>query len=228
MINRILGLLWQRFTRYFLAGVLAILPVVVTIAVVLWVAQLVQSYVGPDTFIGHRLSGLGLGIGTKEPGLLSYLVGWVLVLAVIFLLGLAIELGAKRLIQQITDMLLNRVPLVGNVYRTSKQIVGMLDQNEAADLKGMSPVFCTFGEQNPTAVLALLVSPEKFSIDGQDYHAVIIPTAPVPFGGGLLFIPTSHVKSAEMSVDGLMSIYVSMGATTGEYLPPPTRPAGSP
>ena len=67
-------------------------------------------------------------------------------------------------------------------------------------------------------VLALMPSPERFCIDGHDYHVVIVPTAPVPFGGGLLFMPVESVKPAEMSVDGLMSIYVSMGVTTPQFM----------
>jgi uncharacterized membrane protein len=62
-------------------------------------------------------------------------------------------------------------------------------------------------------------SSERFRINGRDYHVVIIPTAPVPFGGGLLFMPIEMVRPSSMSVDGLMSIYVSMGLTTGQFLP---------
>ena len=47
---------------------------------------------------------------------------------------------------------------------------------------------------------------------------VVIPTAPVPFGGGMLFVPTTSIKPADMSVDGLMSTYVSMGVTADKFV----------
>jgi uncharacterized membrane protein len=44
------------------------------------------------------------------------------------------------------------------------------------------------------------------------------PNGPVPFGGALVFMPSESVQPADMSVDGLMSIYVSMGITTPQFL----------
>jgi uncharacterized membrane protein len=40
----------------------------------------------------------------------------------------------------------------------------------------------------------------------------------VPVGGGLLYLPTSWVRPAEMGMEGLTSLYVSMGVTTPEVL----------
>ena len=42
---------------------------------------------------------------------------------------------------------------------------------------------------------------------------MIVPTAPVPVGGGLFFIPVEMVQPTDVSVEGLMSIYVSMGVS---------------
>ncbi|MEX0820105.1 MAG: hypothetical protein WD070_10955, partial [Pirellulaceae bacterium] len=99
-------------------------------------------------------------------------------------------------------------------------LVGMLDKKDEADLKRMSVVFCTFGASGGCGLLGLLVSPERYPINGREYQIVIVPTAPVPVGGGLLFVPAECVTPADMSVDGLMSIYVSMGITAPEFLAP--------
>jgi uncharacterized membrane protein len=209
---------WQRIIRYFLAGVFAILPLVITIAIVGWVAQFIDSFVGPDTVVGQQLKSLGLRYASTSSQILAYAIGWIIVLGVVFCLGVAIELGAKQLFQRFIDGVLSRVPLLGNVYATSKQVVQMLDKKDDEALKGMSAVFCFFGERHGAGFLALLVSPDKYKIRGLEYQAVIIPTAPVPFGGGLIFVPADSVHSADMSVDGLMSIYVSMGVTANDYL----------
>ena len=206
----------QQIGSCFLAGLLAILPVVLTLAIVAWVAGFIQGYVGPDTRFGQALSSLGLQLGSG--GVFAYAVGWVVVLVTVFLLGLLVQLGARRLFQWLLDGLLLRIPLVGSIYGTSKQIVDMFDRKTGSDLKGMAVVFCSFGGGGP-GVLALMPSPERFRIDGRDYHVVIIPTAPVPFGGGLLFMPVEMVRPSSISVDGLMSIYVSMGVSSGQFLP---------
>ncbi|MFW6171821.1 MAG: DUF502 domain-containing protein [Planctomycetota bacterium] len=201
----------------FLAGVFAILPLVVTVAVVIWIVGFLQRYLGPRTTIGTWVQYLGLRFPTDNQ-VLTYVLGWLIVLSVVFLLGVAVKVGARRLMQSLTDRILERIPVIGSIYNTSKQMVGMLDRQDQADLKGMSVVYCMFGGDHGAGVLALLVSPQTYHIAGKDYNIVIIPTAPVPFGGALLFAPTETVIDAKMSVDGLMSTYVSMGLTAPRYM----------
>lgn len=200
----------------FLGGLLVVLPAVLTIGIVVWVAGFIHGLIGPGTTIGNGLRSLGLNFVTNSAA--AYVIGWALVLAAVFGLGLLVNMGAKRFLQRMFDAIAKRVPLVGGLYGTSKQLVAMFDQKSETDIKAMSVVWCFFGKETGAGVLALMPSPEKFSVDGRDYHVVIIPTAPVPFGGALIFMPVESVKPAEMSVDGLMSIYVSMGITTPQFV----------
>lgn len=209
---------FHRLVRCFLAGVLAILPVVITVAVILWIGGFVRQFVGPDTLIGRGLQGLGLAFVSNDT--VAYLIGIVAVLAAIFAVGVAVESGARNLIQRLQDALLQRIPLVRNLYGTSKQVVGMLDRQDDSTLKGMQVVFYRFGQEASAGVLALLVSPERFRINGADYQIIIIPTAPVPIGGGLLLVPAEMVQTTDLSAEALMSIYVSMGVTAKQFLKP--------
>ena len=208
----------KALSRRVVACFLAILPLVITVAVVIWVAGFVGGFIGPGTFLGTRLEKLGTEYVSNMT--LAYVIGWAFVLGVVFVVGILVEMGAKRLLAQLVEAVVQWIPIVGGIYGTSKQIVGMLDRKDEADLKGMSVVFCMFGQQAGCGLLALLVSPQKFPINGRDYMIVIVPTAPVPVGGGLLFVPADSVISADISVDGLMSIYVSMGVTAPEFIKP--------
>lgn len=216
-MNRIAGAA-RSVLRCFLAGVLAVLPLVITVLVVIWVAGIVGSLLGPNAVLGKMLQRLG-GLHFASDTTLAYLAGWIVVLGVIFVLGVLVEAGAKRLVSGSMDALAERVPLLGGLYGTARQLVGMMDRKESADLKRMSVVFCVFGQETGAAFLALLPTPERFSIGQVDYHAVIIPTAPVPFGGSLIFVPADSVRPADLSVDAFMSIYVSMGVTGPQFLP---------
>ena len=203
--------------RCFVAGVFAVLPLMITVAAVVWVAGFLAGLLGPNTLLGKALEHLGLQFASNTT--LAYVFGWILVLAVIFILGVLVEIGAKRLIQGGIDGLANRVPFLGGLYGTARQLVGMMDKKEGADLKGMSVVFCIFGKETGAAFLALLPTPERFQVDNVDYHAVIIPSAPVPVGGSLIFVPAKSVRPANLSVDAFLSIYVSMGVTGPQFLP---------
>jgi uncharacterized membrane protein len=48
----------------------------------------------------------------------------------------------------------------------------------------------------------------------------LIPTAPVPIGGALIYVPTEWVRPADIGVEKLSAVYVSMGITA-----PPSPPA---
>jgi len=202
--------------RCFLAGVFAVLPLVITVMVVVWVAGIANGLLGPDALLGKALKRLGLHFASNT--VMAYVIGWVFVLGVIFLLGVLVEMGAKRFLQGAVDTVANRVPFLGGVYGTARQLVGMMNKEESADLKGMSVVFCKLGAENGAALLALLPTPEVFRIGDTDYHAVLVPTAPVPVGGGLIFVPAKSVRPADLSVDAFMSIYVSMGVTGPQFL----------
>ena len=207
---------WQSVMGYFLAGVVAVLPLVITAGVVIWLVGFLEGLIGPTTFLGEQLRTFGLHFSSNTT--FAYVIGWLIVLGIVFLLGFLVEMGAKDLFGKIVDAVVSRIPLMGSVYGTSKQLVDMLDKKQQSDLQGMGVVFCIFGKDNGAGVLALMPTPKKFHLAGRDYQVVIIPTAPVPFGGGLFFVPVECVKPAEMSVDGLMSIYVSMGVTAPQYL----------
>jgi uncharacterized membrane protein len=142
------------------------------------------------------------------------------VLLAIFGLGLLMQLGAKRLFHRLLELSLRRVPLISGVYATSKQMTDLFARDGAeTDIRGMSPVLCHFGDDASPAVLALLASPDRYTFGDQEFQMIIIPTAPVPFGGALLMMPVRSIKPIPLSVDGLMSIYVSMGITAPNFLP---------
>ncbi len=207
----------RALTRCFLAGLFTVLPLIVTGAVVIWVAGFLDRLLGPQTAAGRLLGRLGLTVA--DDSTTSYVMGWVFVLAVVFGVGVLVEMGARKFIHNSLDSLLARVPLLGGVYGTVRQLVGMMDAKGGSELQGMSVVYCTFGQETGAVFLALLPTPQVFHLGEIDYHAVLVPTAPVPMGGSLLFVPVGSVRPANLSVDAFMSIYVSMGVTGPQFLP---------
>ncbi len=216
-----------------MAGLLAIMPLILTVAIVSWVVKFLRDIVGPDTYIGKLLASIGVGLfkeadkagaGTGgiaealQESFLAYLIGIILVVILLFTLGVFVEFGARRFFQSMTDRFVRRVPVIGGLYGSLKQLVDLFDRKDESELKAMSVVFCHFAAGGGPGVLALMPSPEKMTINGEEYHVVIIPTAPVPFGGGLVFIPAPQVKPIDMSVDNFISIYVSMGVSTPQFI----------
>jgi uncharacterized membrane protein len=211
----VMNKLFRAPIRTFMAGLLAVLPVALTVAVIIWVASLIDQFVGPQSAIGKVLTSIGLKV--VETRIAAYVIGIVFVLSAVYVLGLVVEAGLQRRVQALVENSLRRIPLVGSVYDLAHRFVGMLERKEKTDLQTMSPVWCFFGGEGGTAVLALLPTPEQILLGGQPCHVVMVPTAPVPFGGALFFVPSEWVKPASFGVEGLTSIYVSMGISAPQY-----------
>lgn len=199
-----------------LAGAIALLPLFVTITIIGWLVGLLNQFIGPDSVIGQLFGALGQPFVSNP--MLAYFIGTVLLLIGIYPLGVAVQSRLKRPLAQLINLTLRRIPLIGSLYNLADRFVRVLDQNQDRDIGTMSPVWCFFGGDG-VAVLALMPNPDPVNLDGRDYYAVLVPTAPVPIGGGLLYVPAEWVKPANIGVDKLTSIYVSMGMSP----PPPLR-----
>jgi uncharacterized membrane protein len=215
--------------RTFVTGALAALPLAATVFVFWWAVSLLWRWLGPGSAMGSVLGGIGLGVTGSE--LVGYLIGLGIVALAILLLGVLIERAIGRSMALLVDRLLRRIPLVRTVWDLAQRMVGLLQQNPAGGAEGgarsLTPVWCHFGGPGGASVLGLLSSSEPVDVAGRACLAVLVPTAPVPIGGGLLFVPQEWVSPAEVGAEALTSIYVSMGVTAAQHLPVPARPLPS-
>jgi uncharacterized membrane protein len=116
----------RSLVKCFLAGVVTVLPLVITVAVVAWVAQTVSGFLGPRTVLGSLLEKMGLPFSATP--WIAYAIGWAFVLALIFGLGVLVEFGARRFVQGSLDHIGRRLPMLGGVYGTVRQLMGMMDK----------------------------------------------------------------------------------------------------
>jgi uncharacterized membrane protein len=215
----------SRLARTFIAGLLAILPIVLTIVLVVWVANIIIAFVGPNSLVGHLLIAIGFGLSAAP--LVAYLFGVLIVAFCIYLLGLIFESRVQHSVHNIIGNVMQRIPLIGYVYDMAKRLIAIVERrDDGGGFKGMRPVWCFFGGEGGVAVLAVLPSTETVMLGGEPYHVVLVPSAPVPVGGALIYVPAKWVKPADIGVEGLMSIYVAMGVASRQpgIAPTPIKP----
>jgi uncharacterized membrane protein len=83
----------------------------------------------------------------------------------------------------------------------------------------MAPVSVRFGDD--TEILALLAAPQIFDMGDGPRHLVLLPTAPVPVGGALVFVAADRVRRVSgIGVDDLAKFYISMGTVAPAGLAP--------
>lgn len=207
--------LFRSFVQTMTAGFLAVLPILLTAVVVVWLAGFIRSYLGPGSVFGQFLSRLGVTIMRDET--IAYGAGVVALLLIFYLVGLVVLSTLRGRFKAFLDNTVGRVPLIGSMYTLSNRFIGMLERREEVDLKAMSPVWCYFGGGDGAAVLALMPTSEIVHLKEKAYCGVLVPTAPIPFGGGLIFVPTDWVEPADFGVEALTQIYVSMGLAAPQY-----------
>jgi uncharacterized membrane protein len=201
----------SRTGRIFISGLLAALPLVLTIFVVGWLLSLLNQYIGPSSAFGRFLASFGVSTGTSQ--FAHYLIGLAIIGGAIYVLGLLVESRLGPWLTAQIGGLIRRIPVISSIYDLAARFVSIVDAREGDNLKNMSPAWCHFGGKPGAAVLALIPSTKPIRLGDEDYLGVLIPSAPVPFGGALIYVPTAWVEMAEGGVDELMSVYVSMGIT---------------
>jgi uncharacterized membrane protein len=205
--------------RIFFSGFLALLPLVVTVVVVLWLVSLLNAYLGPGSLFGRLLVSLGMSVGISTAA--PYVIGLLALLVAIYILGLFVSSRLGDWFAAIIEGAIDRIPFVSQVYGLSKRFTSIMDTKDGNAFKSMSPVWCFFGGEPGAAVLALMPSPNPVRIGSEDYVGVLIPSEPVPVGGALVFVTRVWIRPAEGGIEELMSVYVSMGVT-----PPRSAPGG--
>jgi uncharacterized membrane protein len=219
---RLLARPFSALLRVFMTGALAALPVVATVLIVVWAVRVLHRWLGPGSTVGQWMTALGITVGDSE--ILGYAIGVAIVAGVIFTFGLLVEAGLQRGLASVFNALVQRIPVVRTVYELLRKATSLFANNgdDKDGLRNMSPVWCHFGgpqAEGNSVALALLASNEPVLIDGRACLAIMIPTSPVPVGGGLIYVPTHWVQPANVSIEAVTSIYVSMGLTSAEHLP---------
>lgn len=204
--------LLQRILAPFATGLLFLAPVLLTIILLNWLSGYLIAALGPGTPLGRALGAAGMFF-TPSP-FAAFWAGLGLAALVVWLIGLAVQTRFRPQLEGGLDGLISRIPGLGALYRPLAQFVRLMGNAPGGEMTGMSVVSVSFGPN--VEILSLLTSPRVHDFGQGPRYLILIPTAPVPVGGGLLFVDVADVKSVPtMGVDDLAKLYVTMGTLTG-------------
>ncbi len=196
----------------FATGLLFLAPVLLTLILLNWLSGYLIAALGPNTPLGQLLGKAGMFF-TPSP-FAAFWAGIGMAAVLVWLIGLAVQTRFRPQLEGGLDGLLSRIPGLGALYRPLAQFVRMMGPSSAGEMSGMSVVSVSFGEH--VEALALLTSPRLHDFGQGPRYLILIPTAPVPVGGGMLFVEASRVKPVpSMGVDDLAKLYVTMGTLSG-------------
>jgi len=203
--------------RTLLTGMLAALPLLGTLWLLSFAFAFLTDWLGPESSAGRVLGHLGVIVSGQEWS--GYLIGLAMAAALLFSLGVLVERGLNTWLVSLIDSVVGRIPVVRTIYETIEKFVQIFARRDKSELQSMRPVWCHFGGPGGVSALGLLSSPQPIMVEGRACYAVIIPTAPVPIGGGLLFMPVEWITPSDVGMEAVTSIYVSLGVTAPQFLP---------
>jgi uncharacterized membrane protein len=191
-----------RIRQYFLAGLFVVIPVGVSLLGMVWFVVHMDRLMGPpvETFVGRHVPGIGLLA-------LILLILWAGWLASHFPGKILIELGEKAM---------NRVPGLGWMYRTIKQIVEAFSPGGAQAFKHVVLI----EHPRPGSWCFGFVTKEvKLERGGivEPMVVVYIPTNHF-YLGDYLMVRKSEVQATSLSVQEGIQIALSAGAAVPERL----------
>lgn len=202
------------FKRYFITGLLVVVPIWGTVLVLKTLFVTLDGVLGDTTekYVTQRY----------VPG-----VGILVLLILIMLAGLLATNIMGRRVVMVWEDLLKRVPLVRGIYTTIKSMMDVLSFQDAGSGKEKYSrvVMIEFPRKGQYA-LALVtgVTPgEVQEISTDRVINVYVPTSPNPTSGYLLFVPESELIPVNMSVDEAMKMMFSGGM----YTPPAPEAVGT-
>ena len=188
--------------KWLLAGLLVIVPVAITVAVLRWIIETLDQtlLILPESWRPDRL------IGVHIPGF-----GVLLTLAILLSVGAVVSNFMGKKLVSWGDMLVSRIPVVRSIYSSVKQVSDTL--------------FSESGNAFRTAVLVQWPRADVWTIGfvtgapgGDvtnylvgDYVSVYVPTTPNPTGGYFVMLRKSDCVELKMSVDDALKYVISMG-----------------
>jgi uncharacterized membrane protein len=175
-------------TRCFIAGIVALLPIGGMLLSIFWIESMISA-----TWLANK--------PWYFPGM-----GLVLAALIIYLIGLTVSSLIGRWIWSLVDRLLHRLPLLGTVYATLKQIVGYGDGPDAL----FKQVVLVHNRAQNSAELGLVTNRCKLA-DGCEKVTVFLPFAATPTAGRLLLLDAADVTVLDMAVSEALKALVSVG-----------------
>lgn len=192
--------------KYFLTGLVTLLPLAVTIWVVhFFVDFLTKPFIGIVTLLTFRLP-----IASPE---LIRAISQIFILISLFLLIWFMGFVARRFffnqLLRFGDKIINKIPLVNKVYKTSKEIVNSLFG--AKEKSFQKVVMIPFPYQGSYCLgLIARKAPQTCSdAENNEMISVFIPTTPNPTTGFLVMCHKSELIHLDMKPEEAIKYVVS-------------------
>ena len=188
--------------RYFLAGLLVWVPIIVTLFIIQFIVEILDKTVAwiPQTYQPEHW------LGVNIPGL-----GVIFSITIVFVTGLLITNFIGRWFVHIGESIVARIPLVRAIYNGVKQVLHTIFSSQGNSFrqvllvqyprKGLWSIAFQTGDASPIIENNL----------GEKMVTLFVPTTPNPTSGFLIMASEKDVIKLDMSIDNALKMVISLG-----------------
>ncbi len=216
------------FRRFFLRGLAAVLPTLLTLMIIVYVFSFVDKYIGQ--YINAAILKILRELWGQVPHsstekVLSdsaermwqdyfWWVGFALAIVAIYIFGRFAASFVGRRIWRMTEGGLRRLPIIGTIYPHVKQVTDVLFSEKKIEFSRV------VGVEYPRKgiwSLGLVTGPGLRTLQNAaagDLLTVFVPSSPVPLTGYTITVRRKEVVDLPMSIDDALRFTVSGGVIT--------------
>ena len=195
--------------RYFIAGLLVWLPILVTFFVIKFIVDLLDKTVKllpyqyqPDQLLGFHIPGLGL----------------VFTLIILMITGLLTSHFIGHKLMHFWERLLSRIPLIRSIHSAVKQVTQAIFNPSSQSFRKV--LLIQYPRPGIWSVGFLTSDTININALNEPVVTAFIPTTPNPTSGFLTVIPKKDTIELDISVEQALRLVISLGVVLPDQLKP--------
>ena len=190
--------------KSFIAGLLVILPVWLTILIIWYVFKWISSLSMP-------ILSPFLNIFTSDSqwiDILAKIASFFLTLIIIFFVGFFTNIWFGKKLYNFFENVLTKIPLIGSIYSALKKLFSFFATSEDTTNNFQKVIFVPFPTKDSYCVA--FSTGEKI-INGQKYISSFMPSTPNPTTGFLMLVKAEDVIESEYTIEEAIQFIISAG-----------------
>ena len=198
-----------RFRRNLFTGIITALPIYNTYIFFAWLMKLFHKKLN---FVPQKIFPDNIFLTTSLEVIL-----FIFIIMCLFLLGLLTNHYIGKKLIKTGDAFLNKIPLIRNIYMSSKQI---LSSFAVGSKKAFRKVVMIEYPRKGIQSLAFLTGEIKVSQKGKKdkiLASLFLPSTPNPTTGYFLLIPKKNLLPVDISIEEAIRLIIS-GGVIGKHL----------
>ncbi len=182
----------------FITGLLIFIPISATLFIIFWVFRYIEDFLEPYlSQSGHYYPGMG----------------WLLIIAIIFALGILGRFTLGNRLIEFTENQLRKIPIIRTIYIGVKEATKAILVSETERLKGVVLIEYPRKGIYTLGFTTGAIIEEAREITGKNLVNVFVPTSPNPTSGFVILVPEDEIIYLKLKVEDALKVIISGGFT---------------